>query len=449
MTTRAFFLESSRQVDKIYTQSYLDRAEKQAPQAYNTLRKVAIVTTSVAIGTLLAYPAAIAVAAAAGLSFTAAYLLSAASLSVALGVIVNASNNSKHWIDLRAASIILESKERPFYGSWFNQNYAPYHSAQNPYMQHYSQAQQLPTYAPPQPSYKPTAPQQTQSVSSKFSHYTTNPYQYALVMGLNYPGTNNALQNCINDAKHIFDILLRAGFSKDNITMMLDNENAKGKKTYPTRENIIEQWKETITTYNKALAKHAEAMLYFHYSGHGTHLDDLDGDDSDGQDEALVPTDMQLLLDDVVKKILKLISPNGNVIATMDCCYSGSIYDLNNNYVYKNGEIIADEEGADESMANIVMISGCLDTQTSSDGGSIKGAGAGAMTAAYWATLEEYDYTLTWSQLLEGMNKKIKAAGVRNQYPQISSSRPIDLNSYIATREIRLHAPKPFITATA
>ncbi len=72
--------------------------------------------------------------------------------------------------------------------------------------------------------------------------------------------------------------------------------------------------------------------------------------------------------------------------------------------VNRSGEIIVDEECADESMANIVTING---TQTSSDGVSIKeGAGAGAMTAAHWVTLEEYNYTLTWSQLLEGMNKR-------------------------------------------
>ena len=55
----------------------------------------------------------------------------------------------------------------------------------------------------------------------------------------------------------------------------------------PTRANITQefQW----------LSQGAQPgdILFLHYSGHGTQTRDLDGDEADGYDEALVPLDHQ------------------------------------------------------------------------------------------------------------------------------------------------------------
>eukprot|EP00568_Trieres_chinensis_P013222 CAMPEP_0183315588 /NCGR_PEP_ID=MMETSP0160_2-20130417/52295_1 /TAXON_ID=2839 ORGANISM="Odontella Sinensis, Strain Grunow 1884" /NCGR_SAMPLE_ID=MMETSP0160_2 /ASSEMBLY_ACC=CAM_ASM_000250 /LENGTH=69 /DNA_ID=CAMNT_0025481189 /DNA_START=47 /DNA_END=253 /DNA_ORIENTATION=+ len=55
----------------------------------------------------------------------------------------------------------------------------------------------------------------------------------------------------------------------------------------PTRANIIGGM--------KWLVKNAAPgdSLFFHYSGHGGHVEDTDGDEADGQDETLIPIDYE------------------------------------------------------------------------------------------------------------------------------------------------------------
>ncbi len=67
--------------------------------------------------------------------------------------------------------------------------------------------------------------------------------------------------------------------------------------------------------------------LVFQYSGHGTQAEDLNGDESDRYDEALVPIDYTsgaLLLDDDLADVYRRL-PDGAVLTLfMDCCHSGT-----------------------------------------------------------------------------------------------------------------------------
>ena len=68
-------------------------------------------------------------------------------------------------------------------------------------------------------------------------------------------------------------------------------------------------------------------LLVFQYSGHGTQVQDLNGDEADRYDEALVPVDYHtgaLLLDDDLAELYRRI-PAGVVLTLfMDCCHSGT-----------------------------------------------------------------------------------------------------------------------------
>lgn len=70
------------------------------------------------------------------------------------------------------------------------------------------------------------------------------------------------------------------------------------------------------------------------YSGHGTHVPDTDGDEEDGEDEALVPWDarpgpkghppMNLLYDDTIKERLTQLAGR-DVLILVDSCHSGTV----------------------------------------------------------------------------------------------------------------------------
>jgi hypothetical protein len=81
------------------------------------------------------------------------------------------------------------------------------------------------------------------------------------------------------------------GFEDSNIKFLMDD----GEHTPPTKSNIIAAYKKIISE-----SKAGDAV-FLHYSGHGTKIKDLDGDEDDGFDEALVPVDYKqagLIIDD-------------------------------------------------------------------------------------------------------------------------------------------------------
>ena len=68
-------------------------------------------------------------------------------------------------------------------------------------------------------------------------------------------------------------------------------------------------------------------VLVIHYSGHGTYRQDVSGDEDDGRDEGLVPTDDlrgEMMWDDDIRPLYDRIDPGAHVFVFMDCCHSGS-----------------------------------------------------------------------------------------------------------------------------
>lgn len=87
-------------------------------------------------------------------------------------------------------------------------------------------------------------------------------------------------------------------------------------------------------------ASAAGDMVYLQFSMHGQPVEDLDGDESDGWDEALVPVDALMtyqagvyegknhLLDDTLEKyfaqIRSAVGPGGKLFVVLDACHSGT-----------------------------------------------------------------------------------------------------------------------------
>jgi len=112
------------------------------------------------------------------------------------------------------------------------------------------------------------------------------------------------------------------GFYEKDITMLMDD----GKCIQPTRDNILNAF--------RILAEDSEDgdAAFVHYSGHGGNLKDNTADETDGNDETLIPVDFQTtsqIRDDDVNATL--VSPmKSGVLLTcvIDACHSGTVLDL-------------------------------------------------------------------------------------------------------------------------
>lgn len=107
----------------------------------------------------------------------------------------------------------------------------------------------------------------------------------AVLIGINYPGTEGELRGCVNDVKRMHRCLVdRFGFSEENITELIDTDKSK---IQPTGKNIRQALSELVGSASSG------DVLFVHYSGHGVRLPPETGEDDDtGFDECIVPCDM-------------------------------------------------------------------------------------------------------------------------------------------------------------
>lgn len=232
----------------------------------------------------------------------------------------------------------------------------------------------------------------------------------ALLIGINYEGTEYELRGCINDVLSV-EKRLKELNCFNNFTIITDETNIK-----PTRDNILKELRKLCSNANSG------ETLFFHYSGHGTYTYDRNGDEKDKKDECIVSIDGKVIVDDEIYNILKLLPNNCNMIMIFDCCHSGTIADLKFSYI-KNNRIPRINNRKNDIKANIISISGCKDNQTSADA-YIQQKFQGAMTFAF---LQYFSKTITIHQLLNKMRKILREKRFP-QYPILSCSKQIPLN---------------------
>lgn len=211
----------------------------------------------------------------------------------------------------------------------------------------------------------------------------------ALCIGINdYPGTNADLSGCVNDVNDWKAVLGQKGFG---VTTLLDRD--------ATKNNMS----EAITKLFRDAGSGDTVVLQ--YSGHGSFVADLDGDEPDGRDEVLCPSDIgsnSYITDDELYEMFALAKAGAKIIFLSDSCHSGSVSKLRpvdgaaaGDRVTKSrflppGMFLRDFEIPDVAVAatsrrrkrrskanKALLISGCMDSQTSADawfGGRPNGA---------------------------------------------------------------------------
>lgn len=241
----------------------------------------------------------------------------------------------------------------------------------------------------------------------------------ALIVGINYIGTPNELSGCIDDANNVKSMLLTKGYRNDDITLMTDNTPVK-----PTRQAILSELMKLVSS--------GCGMLYFHYSGHGTSVKDTDGDEVDGNDEALVPIDYYetgMIVDDEIRGVLTSLTETQSMFSVLDCCHSGSGFDLKYNIFERVGTrqiSLVEDKREKATRGQCIMLSGCLDNQTSADTFE-EGQAQGAMTYGFLKALSD-PKVKTYEDLIAAIKTLLKQKGY-TQVPSLSSGKSINLKS--------------------
>ncbi|KAL2621381.1 hypothetical protein R1flu_001586 [Riccia fluitans] len=142
----------------------------------------------------------------------------------------------------------------------------------------------------------------------------------AVLIGCNYPGTKVSLSGCVNDVKRMYSLLVsKYGFEEENIKLMTDVDDENDQ---PTGANIKRILKQYVSESEEG------DTLYLHFSGHGTQVPAESGDvEDDGFDEAIVPTDLNLITDDDFRLIFKDLPGGVQFTFVSDSCHSGGLLD--------------------------------------------------------------------------------------------------------------------------
>ncbi|CAK9173154.1 unnamed protein product [Ilex paraguariensis] len=141
----------------------------------------------------------------------------------------------------------------------------------------------------------------------------------AVLVGCNYPRTKYQLHGCINDALSMRQVLVRRfGFDPSQIELLVDEH---GSSVMPTGANI-----------KKALSRMVDEaepgdVLFFHYSGHGTRIPSVKQVHPYRQDQAIVPSDFNLITDVDFRHLVNRLPEGATFTMLSDSCHSGGLID--------------------------------------------------------------------------------------------------------------------------
>jgi caspase domain-containing protein len=147
--------------------------------------------------------------------------------------------------------------------------------------------------------------------------------KWALLIGINqYPmfAPRGQLSGCVSDVQVMRQVLTESfSFPTEHVTVVTDDQ--------ATREGILAAMNGLLERVGN------DDVVVFHYSGHGSQMTDVEGDEPDGLDETIVPYDSgrephenrDIKDDEIYLWIQKLTMKTSNLTLIFDCCHSGNI----------------------------------------------------------------------------------------------------------------------------
>ena len=265
----------------------------------------------------------------------------------------------------------------------------------------------------------------------------------ALLIGINkYQMDGADLRGCVNDVQDLSAALTEFyGFEKRDITTLIDGA--------ATQKAMLAGIKRLVRDSKKG------DVVVLHYSGHGSNVPDNDGEESDGRDETLCPTDLDWddpFRDDWLRREFDRLKDGVNFTVIMDCCHSGTNTrailppdaPIKQRYLPSPWGLKAAEsgrslpkkvtselrrstrsarKGRDIVKAELpeVLITGCRDTQTSADA-FINSRYNGALTFSLVDAIRRTKGRLTYNELHDRASATLKARNF-DQVPQLEGRK--------------------------
>jgi len=139
----------------------------------------------------------------------------------------------------------------------------------------------------------------------------------ALLIGINYIGSQHQLQGCIDDVANMSEFLVSRGYPKQpgSMVQLTDSYyNPPNSPYYPSGHNILAAmaW----------LVSEPGCMCFLHYSGHGGQVP---GDRETGFNDTIVPVDFERngMIDSgtLHKHLVSALPPNSTLVILFDCCH--------------------------------------------------------------------------------------------------------------------------------
>jgi hypothetical protein len=244
----------------------------------------------------------------------------------------------------------------------------------------------------------------------------------ALLIGINYVNTPYDLYGCINDALNV-QSQLQKYFPKCKDYRLITDQTA----TKPTKANILAAISWLVSDLKPG------QNVYFHFSGHGGRVRDINGDEVSGMDSCIYPVSngrLETITDDELRAALAMRIPAGcKCMVTLDCCHSGTAVDLRCMWEAPKAESVVynEDQRYPKTAGEVLFLSGSRDTQTAADTVGIDDRPCGAMTMALLETWKVYGPAIKLKYLLWDVRKFLKEYGYA-QIPQLSTGTFMDMN---------------------
>ena len=271
----------------------------------------------------------------------------------------------------------------------------------------------------------------------------------ALLVGINDyapagPGGPD-LEGCVNDVRDMAHTLNALGIvhAKPGSMRILTDARA-------TRKNMLDGLKWLVTGAKKG------DVNVFHYSGHGSQVADVSGDDIDVKDETICPHDYAtagMIKDDDIRKAFAGVAAGVNLDVILDSCHSGTgtrekialaAVPIEEKVTYRYVEppldygyfldadpaiplrgILKPAKGEKEIVEvpglNHVLWAGCRDYETSGEG-TVGGVVRGYFTYCYCTVLRRAGVGITRARVDGLVSADLKKMGVQ-QHPQLEGNK--------------------------
>lgn len=284
--------------------------------------------------------------------------------------------------------------------------------------------------------------------------------KWALMVGVNdYPFLDERFQlrGCENDVRLMAKLLTtKFGFKESNVRMLLSRQ--------ATRDSIGKAFRESLI--DKA---RAGDMVFFQFSGHGSQVEDKNGDEEDGLDETLCASDVgpdtpdREITDDEIATWIEALHKKGvrDIVFVFDSCHSGTAtknvlldtgitrpryiepFDLLGRPLEAKEVPLGAAERATEQDApsDVILISGCKAAQQSNDA-QFGGTYNGALTYFLHAALQNASPSMTYDDLMRDVRRRVQER-FPTQTPQFEG--PADRAVFAGRGEV---PAKPFVVVT-